>query len=104
MGRTKDPVQLEAWRAMLLADSSEALLGLEQKEREQIRAGFEIQEASIFEGCATPASTDAERDIEIGARAVVSPANSFGDMTGGSDFLYLQRFGQDVQKGLQDRI
>jgi O-acetyl-ADP-ribose deacetylase (regulator of RNase III) len=35
------------------------------------------------------------------ADAVVSPANSFGDMTGGIDRLYRRRFGDDIQTRLQ---
>lgn len=36
--------------------------------------------------------------LEIKADAIVSPANSFGDMGGGIDLIYRDKFGMDVQK------
>lgn len=42
--------------------------------------------------------------MSIPAEAVVSPANSFGDMTGGIDVLYRNYFGNSVEKQLQYTI
>ena len=42
--------------------------------------------------------------MEVKADAIVSPANSFGFMTGGIDLLYKYRFGPDVEKLVQKNI
>jgi O-acetyl-ADP-ribose deacetylase (regulator of RNase III) len=42
--------------------------------------------------------------FELTADAIVSPANSFGFMDGGIDFVYSQRFGWDLQTRLQDLL
>ncbi len=42
--------------------------------------------------------------FDIPCDAVVSPANSFGFMDGGIDFLYSRRFGWHVQEQLQELI
>ena len=38
------------------------------------------------------------------ADAIVSPANSFGFMDGGIDYIYSEHFGWDLQKRLQEQI
>lgn len=38
------------------------------------------------------------------ADAIVSPANSFGFMDGGIDYLYLKHFGEHLQGNVQDAI
>lgn len=38
------------------------------------------------------------------ANAIVSPANSFGYMTGGIDYIYIKFFGQQLQDRLQEQI
>jgi O-acetyl-ADP-ribose deacetylase (regulator of RNase III) len=40
----------------------------------------------------------------IRADAIVSPANSFGYMDGGIDWVYTRRFGWDLQRRLQDLL
>lgn len=42
--------------------------------------------------------------VDLEVDAIVSPANSFGFMDGGIDYVYSQHFGWDVQKKLQERI
>lgn len=91
--RSKDSADVEAWHA-LLGEESVALVGLSTKEKELVRTAFAIQHRDIFDEC----------DSSGGSCAVVSPANSFGDMTGGIDFVYLKRFGHGLQVQLQERI
>ncbi len=46
-----------------------------------------------------------EADIITVARgAVVSPANSYGDMGGGVDLVYRMHFGRDIERRVQSRI
>jgi O-acetyl-ADP-ribose deacetylase (regulator of RNase III) len=42
--------------------------------------------------------------FDIGAEAIVSPANSFGYMDGGIDLVYRNRFGMDVETRLKSAI
>ncbi len=42
--------------------------------------------------------------LDLSVDAVVSPANSYGFMDGGIDYLYSQRFGWEVQSRLQHLI
>lgn len=42
--------------------------------------------------------------LDLSVDAVVSPANSFGFMDGGIDYLYSRRFGRQVQDRLQQLI
>ncbi len=42
--------------------------------------------------------------FNIKANAIVSPANSFGDMNGGIDLLYKNKFGVDVERLVQKNI
>jgi O-acetyl-ADP-ribose deacetylase (regulator of RNase III) len=42
--------------------------------------------------------------FEVDCDALISPANSFGFMNGGIDFLYSQRFGWQLQERLQKAI
>lgn len=51
------------------------------------------------------AVTIIEKDITlVSCDAIVSPANSFGFMDGGLDYALSDRFGWDLEKGLQQRI
>ena len=52
-------------------------------------AGVTVHQGSVF---------------EVACEAVVSPANSFGFMDGGIDYLYSRRFGWGVQERLQATI
>jgi len=103
--RANDAEHVEAWRQMLHEMSSPLFEGLTTDEKHRFRESFEIQQANIFDGC-TLANDDAAGGIgleDTGTWAVVSPANSFGDMTGGIDAVYLQRW-PDVMKNLQKLI
>ena len=52
-----------------------------------------------------PFVTPTKQDImSIKAEAIVSPANSFGFMTGGIDLHYKNYFGQEVEDTLRRRI
>ena len=52
-----------------------------------------------------PFVTVTKQDImHIEAEAIVSPANSFGFMTGGIDLHYKNYFGQEVEDALRSRI
>lgn len=42
--------------------------------------------------------------LDCGATAIVSPANSFGFMDGGIDQVYLDKFGDDLQRGVRECI
>ncbi len=42
--------------------------------------------------------------VDLEVDAIVSPANSYGFMDGGIDYVYSKHFGWDVQKKLQERI
>lgn len=42
--------------------------------------------------------------FDVGAHAIVSPANSFGFMDGGIDMLYSRRFGWELSQNLQAKI
>lgn len=42
--------------------------------------------------------------LDVVCDAVVSPANSFGFMRGGVDAVYASRFGESIEKRLQERI
>ena len=70
--RSKDHAQITAWREMLHDPESPALKGLSAAEVKQIHDAFVLFEGDIFSGVMASGS----------ASAVVSPANSFGDMTG----------------------
>merc|ERR1739848_923911 len=92
-----------AWREMLLSDESEALRNLDDAERQSVRNAFDIGVGSIFD-CAEAAIPEVPQDPATGVSAIVSPANSFGDMTGGIDKVYLNRWGDGLQDRLQDLI
>ena len=52
-----------------------------------------------------PFVTVTKQDImHVDAEAIVSPANSFGFMTGGIDLHYKNYFGQEVEDALRKRI
>jgi O-acetyl-ADP-ribose deacetylase (regulator of RNase III) len=42
--------------------------------------------------------------LELEADAIVSPANSFGDMDGGIDLTYARHFGHEIEGRLQEQI
>jgi len=42
--------------------------------------------------------------LELEADAIVSPANSFGDMDGGIDLAYARHFGYEIEGRLQEQI
>ena len=42
--------------------------------------------------------------FDIKADAIISPANSFGFMDGGIDYVYSEHFGWDLQESLQQKI
>ncbi len=42
--------------------------------------------------------------LDVGCDAMVSPANSFGLMRGGIDAVYMTRFGEGLERRLQDQI
>jgi O-acetyl-ADP-ribose deacetylase (regulator of RNase III) len=42
--------------------------------------------------------------VDVARSAVVSPANSFGDMGGGVDLVYRNHFGRDIELKVQARI
>lgn len=99
--RARDPSMVAAWRFALhgvgvdgSGATSPCLQGLSEEEVNTFRKSFVIPDAGdIF------ASVDGSGATRT--TAVVSPANSWGDMTGGIDKLYLTRFGGDMMERLQ---
>lgn len=102
--RARDPSMVAAWRFALhgvgvdgSGATSPCLQGLSEEEVNTFRKSFVIPDAGdIF------ASVDGSGAART--TAVVSPANSWGDMTGGIDKLYLTRFGGDMMERLQAAI
>jgi len=54
--------------------------------------GVHVEHAGVFD------------NPSVSADGIVSPANSFGFMDGGIDYLYSEFFGWDLQKRLQEQI
>src|SRR5689334_14490717 len=42
--------------------------------------------------------------LDVKAEAIISPGNSFGDMGGGIDLIYREKFGLDVEKLVKRNI
>jgi O-acetyl-ADP-ribose deacetylase (regulator of RNase III) len=72
-----------------------------------ILAAVEPELADAWErGCAGLAGVSIHRGsiLDLACDAVISPANSFGFMDGGIDYLYSKFFGWHVQEHLQEQI
>lgn len=72
-----------------------------------ILAAVEAELASAWERCCaglTGVSIHHGSILDLACDAVVSPANSFGFMDGGIDYLYSKFFGWHVQERLQELI
>lgn len=80
-----------------LIDRQEALVKAWRDEiiGQQGFENFEVLQGDIFSFRPVPGP---------GLIALVSPANSFGDMNGGIDLVYTMEFGDDLQKHLQTEI
>lgn len=84
-----------------IRDTNPVLIGQLRDAFRDVRDEVSIYSGSIF---GSTDSTDPRASPPSAADALVSPANSFGFMDGGIDQVYIDRFGPELQRRVQDAI